>query len=93
MPLLLLPPSLASRDGLNLFNAQLSPKRVRVQELCEGRGGRPGLPVPNKPTVFVDVKPHFNRTSRRGSEFRSCVKVEVTVLGSPSLISLRFLWT
>ena len=22
---------------------------VRAQELCEGRGGRPELPVPNKP--------------------------------------------
>ena len=22
---------------------------VRVQELCESRGGRPGLPVPNRP--------------------------------------------
>ena len=26
-------------------------------------------------------------------EPRSCVKVKVAVLGSPSLISLRFLWT
>ena len=32
----------------------------RAQELCESRGGRPGLPVPNKPTVSVDVKQHFN---------------------------------
>ena len=30
----------------------------RAQELCEGRGGRPGLPVPNKPTVSVDVRQH-----------------------------------
>ena len=28
----------------------------RVQEVCESRGGRPGLSVPNKPTVSVDVK-------------------------------------
>ena len=26
----------------------------RAQELCEKRGGRPGPPVPNKPTVSVD---------------------------------------
>ena len=32
--------------------------RVRAQELCESRGGRPELPVPNKPTVSVDVKQH-----------------------------------
>ena len=31
----------------------------RAQELCESRGGRPGLPVPNKPTVSVDVKQRF----------------------------------
>ena len=31
---------------------------ARAQELCESRGGRPGLPVPNKPTVSVDVKQH-----------------------------------
>ena len=32
---------------------------IRAQELCESRGGRPGLP--NKPTVSVDVKQHFNQ--------------------------------
>ena len=30
----------------------------RAQEVCESQGGRPGLPVPNKPTVSVDVKQH-----------------------------------
>ena len=29
--------------------AILNRKRVRAQELCESRGGRPGLPVPNSP--------------------------------------------
>ena len=33
-------------------------KLVRVQELCESGGGRPELPVPNKPTVSVDVRQH-----------------------------------
>ena len=37
-------------------------------------------PVPNKPTVSVDVKQHF---------YRSSVKVEVAVLGSLSLIVLN----
>ena len=41
-------------------------------------------PVPNKPTVSVDVKQHFNN-SRPSAELRSCVKVEVVVLSSPSL--------
>ena len=34
---------------------------VRGQELCENRGGRPGLPVPNKPTVCMDLKQHSTR--------------------------------
>ena len=34
----------------------------RAQELRESRGGRPGLPVPNKPTVSVDVKQHSTNT-------------------------------
>ena len=58
----------------------------RVQELCEGRGGRPGLPAPNSLMVSVDVKQHW--TNRLCSELRSCVKVEVAVLGSLSLIVL-----
>ena len=33
----------------------------RAQDLCESRGGRPGLPVPNKSTVSVDIKQHFNQ--------------------------------
>ena len=31
------------------------------QELCESRSGYPGLPVPNKPTVSVDVKQDSTR--------------------------------
>ena len=33
-----------------------------AQELCESRGGRPRLLPPNKPTVSVDIKHHFNNT-------------------------------
>ena len=32
--------------------------RYRVQELCESRGGRPGLSVLMSLTVSVDVKQH-----------------------------------
>ena len=31
---------------------------VRVQELCESQGGRPGLSVLTSLTVSVDVKQH-----------------------------------
>ena len=44
--------------------------RPRAQELCESRGGRPGLPDPNKPTVSVDVKQHFNQP--RGGNASLC---------------------
>ena len=57
---------------------------VFTQELCESRGGRSGLArVPKVVMVSVDAKQHG--TDER-SEFRSCVEVEVDVLGSPSLI-------
>ena len=61
----------------------------RVQELCESRGGRPGLSVPNtnSPYGLYGRKATLNSNSRV-SEFRSYVKVEVAILGSPSLISL-----
>ena len=32
--------------------------RPRIQELCESRGGRPGLSVPMSLTVSVNVKQH-----------------------------------
>ena len=58
---------------------------VRGQELCEGRGGRPGLLVPNRPYGLCGRKATLNCSI---SEVRSCVKVEVVVLGSSSLIVL-----
>ena len=33
-------------------------KTLRAQELCESRGGRPGLPVLMSLMVSVDVKQH-----------------------------------
>ena len=43
-------------DGL--YNGRGFPFHSRDQELCESRGGRPGLPVLMSLTVSVDVKPH-----------------------------------
>ena len=37
----------------------------RVQELCESRGGRPVLPVPNKPHGFCGRKATLNILFRR----------------------------
>ena len=43
---------------------------LRVQELCESRGGRrPGLPVLMSLTVSVDVKQHWTVLQRCGSQF------------------------
>ena len=62
----------------------------KAQELCESGGGRPGLPVPNSPYGVCGV---YGRKATLNlnlchKEFRSCIKVEVTVLGFQSLISL-----
>ena len=59
----------------------------RAQESCEGRGGRPGLPVPNNAFGLCGRKATLN-LNWIVSELRSRVKVEVDVLGSPSLIAL-----
>ena len=42
-------------------------------------------------TVSVDVKQHLSSYSH--SELRSCVKVEVDVLGSPSLMNSPLVWS
>ena len=34
----------------------------RAQELCEGRGGRPGLPVPNSPYGLCGHKATLNQS-------------------------------
>ena len=51
---------------------------------CESRGGRPGFPVPDSPYGLCGRKATLNLNSELGS----CVKVDVAVLGSPSLIDL-----
>ena len=43
-------------------------KKKRVQELCESRGGRPGLSVLISLTVSVDVKQHWTML-RHWSQF------------------------
>ena len=37
--------------------------KIRAQELCESRGGRPGLPVPNKPNGFCGRKATLKQNS------------------------------
>ena len=58
--------------------------------MCESRGGRPGLPVPNSPYGLCGRKPTLKREKERerARERERDVKVEVAVLGSPFLIVL-----
>ena len=42
------------------WSCQYLPDLSRAQELCESRGGRPGLPSLISLMVSVDVKQHFN---------------------------------
>ena len=51
--------------------------------LGESGGGRPGLPVPYSPYGLCGRQATLN--SCMYAELRSCVKVEVAVLGFPSL--------
>ena len=84
---------------------------IRAQELCESRGGRRGLPVPNSPYGLCGRKATLKKKKKKKvrkvvyaqstctviwrrrrrtktPELRSCVKVEVDVLGSPSPVFL-----
>ena len=87
---------------------QIKLQTSEIKELCESRGGHPGLSVLTSLMVSVDVQQHRTvlthwsqlvtnmSTDIRGhqatreeeeqthSEVRSCVKVEVAVLGFPS---------
>ena len=51
---------------------------METQELCESRGGRPGLPSLISLMVSVDTQ----KMKLALSELRNCVKVEVAVPGS-----------
>ena len=54
--------------------------------MCESGGGRPGAPVPNSPYGPCGREATLNSSHRQ--ELRNYVKVEMAVLGSPSLIVL-----
>ena len=57
--------------------------------MCGSRGGRPGLPVPNSASGFCGRKATLKKKEKAVElEFRSCVKIEVAVSGSPSMIVL-----
>ena len=58
-------------------------RSVRDQELCESRHGRLGLPVPNTPYGLCGLKATLTLNLCH-TEIRSCVKVEVAVLGPPT---------
>ena len=77
-------PSLIVRT-VSVDSKQHRIQRYRAQELHESRGGRPGLPVPDNSHGLCGRKATLNCSI---SELRSCKKVEVNVLVSPSLIVL-----
>ena len=72
--------------NITLFAHSLTRSELRSCT-CESRGGRPGLPVPINPYGFCGRKATLNSNTHR-TELRRCVKVEVAVLGSPSLTVL-----
>ena len=69
-------------ENVSIFNRYCRHHRCLLPVACDGRS-----------TVDTTVKAHAPGPLLLRSELRSCEKVEVVVLGFPSLISLRFLWT
>ena len=64
---------------------------ARAQELRESGDGRSGLPVPNSLYGLCRRKTTLNERKGR-TELRSCVKAEVVVLGSTTLIVRMLLY-
>ena len=65
-----------SLSGLRLCHSQSSGcVTLRAQELCESRGGRPELPVPNSPYGLCGRKSTLNGLNLAVSGLRSCVPV------------------
>ena len=52
-----------------------------TQELCESRGDRPGLPVPNTAPYGLCGRKAKCQLGTSTDTIRSCVRVEVTVQG------------
>ena len=75
---------LTDKNVLIYISGNSAAQFLRVQELCESRRGRPGLPISNSPYGLCGRKATLNLNT----ELRSCVKVDVAVLGSPSLTVL-----
>ena len=73
-------PSLTVRTVSVDVKQHLLMNTFRVLELCESRGGRPGIPVPNSPYGLCGRKATLN--------LNLTAQVVVAVLGFPSLISL-----
>ena len=54
--------------GLCRHKATVNYTENRAQELCESRGGHPGLPVPNSPYDLCGHKATANYTENRAHE-------------------------
>ena len=52
-------------------------RSLKTQELCECRGGRPGLPVPNKPDGFCGRKATLKLNLSPKRFWRGPISVEV----------------
>ena len=57
--------------------------KITAEELCASRDAHHGFPIPNSQYGLCAHKATLNEES---AEVRSCVRVEVVVLGSPFLI-------
>ena len=52
----------------------INKKKIRVQELCASRGGRPGLPIPNNPYGLCGCKTKLNWNKGKSKMFPPTLK-------------------
>ena len=70
---------MVSVDVTHYVYLRREPRTVTAQELCESRGGRPGLPVPDKLHGFCGREATLNQDGAATSTFTQLQRSDVGV--------------
>ena len=70
---------MVSVDDTHHVYLRREPRTDRPQELCESRGGRPGLPVPDEPHGFCGRKATLNQDGTATSTLTQLQRSDVSV--------------
>ena len=63
--------STSGNSYISLQRVVLGHYGIRTQELCESRGGRPGIPVPKKPDGFCGRKATLKRGKKKKKKIQT----------------------